>query len=56
MIYLSGVVFILGLPLLIVYALQDREEKNRLWLRLGLIYMAVAIVLFIVGLLNNALS
>ena len=56
MLYLSGVLFILGLPLLIVYALQDRGDKNILWLRLGIIYEAVAIVLFIVGLLYNALS
>lgn len=56
MLYLSGFIFVLGLPLLIVYALQDHEEKNRLWLRLGLVYMAVAIVLFIAGLLYNALA
>ena len=56
MLYLSGCIFVLGLPLLIVYALQDHEEKNRLWLRIGLIYLAFAVVLFVVGILYNALS
>ena len=54
MICISGFIFILGLPLLIIYAIQPTEKKNKLWLTLGLIFMGVAIILYIFGRLAGA--
>lgn len=38
---------ILGLPLLIVYLIQ--EKKNKTWLRLGMIFLVIGILLLLFG-------
>ena len=49
MICLGGIFFVLGLPLLIIYAIQENEKKNKLWLKLGLIFLGATIVCFVIG-------
>jgi hypothetical protein len=45
--------FVLGLPLLIVYALQKKEKKNKLWLTLGLIFMLFFIFFLCTGFITG---
>jgi len=54
MICISIFLIILGLPLLIVYAIQPQDKKNKLWLTLGLMFLGVAIVLYIIGRIAGA--
>ena len=37
---------VLGLPLLIVYVIQ--EKKNKLWLRLGIVFLVLGILLLFI--------
>jgi uncharacterized membrane protein HdeD (DUF308 family) len=38
--------FVLGLPLLIIYALQKKEKKNNFWLTIGIIFILFSILFF----------
>jgi hypothetical protein len=45
---LAGILFILSIPLLIMYLLQSKEKKNKLGLALGLIFMVVSVMLLFI--------
>jgi hypothetical protein len=44
---LAGILFILSIPLLILYLLQSKEKKNKLGLALGLVFMVVSVMLYL---------
>lgn len=51
--YFGVYIFVLGLPLLVVYALQPREKKNKLWLTIGLLFILVSIGFCIMELITS---
>jgi len=45
--FLGIICIIIGLPLLIGYAIS--EKKNKMWLRLGLITLGLGVLLILIG-------
>lgn len=43
------ILILLAAPLLIVYAIQEKEKKNKTWLRLGLIMGGIGLILLLFG-------
>lgn len=42
------ILLVLAAPLLITYAIQEKEKKNKTWLRLGIIMAVIGLLLLMI--------